>query len=399
MKPTSKFSTIIIRYAEIGLKGKNRWQFETRLIENIRQAIGSQTGRLVNERGQILLHLEDKNIPNVTNRLKHIFGISWFAPSITTPSDKDKIIQAALICADQIHPDNTFAIRAHRTDKQLPFTSHDLEVHIGSLVNQQTQAKVNLDHPDHTIYIDSNSPTTYVYCQKIPGIGGLPVGSSGKVLCLLSGGFDSITAAYMLAKRGAQVDFLHFHIFPDSQRVVGTKISTIAEVLSAYTQSSNLYLTSNLPYQMAVLNLNPVLEKQELIVFRRLMARVGEKLAQKFGYQALVFGDSLGQVASQTLENIALVENAISIPIFRPVIGFDKEEIILTVKGLNLEETTNQRYQDCCSMVASHPTTKGNLSKIQTIEKEINIEKLVEDLVNATEKVRIQNSDRDRENG
>jgi thiamine biosynthesis protein ThiI len=239
-----------------------------------------------------------------------------------------------------------------------------------------------LDNPAQTIYvsISSDEKRALVYNQKIPGAGGLPVGSSGRVLCLLSGGFDSVAAAYLLAKRGAQVDYLHFHVFTDAQPVLKSKIRSIISGLKPFTLSEHLYLSSYLPFQMAVMSLSVRDTKHELVVYRRLMVRVGEALATRHGYQALLLGDSLGQVASQTMENIVAVDRAVALSVFRPLIGNDKNETINLVRKIGLEAVVNEPYKDCCSLISTHPATRADMDQIEKIEKEIKIEDIVKEM-------------------
>lgn len=353
---------VLIRYAEIGLKGKNRNVFENKLITNIKLSQNLPL-QIIKLHQQIIISGENIDM----DALKTVFGIAWFAPITITNTDLPSIASAAL---KLVESKKTFAVRAH----------HELEVAIGDIIRLKKKIKVDLSHPQQTIYISSLNNETFIYNQKIPGPGGLPVGTSGKILCLLSGGFDSIAAAYLLAKRGARVDFLHFHVFADPQKVLNSKISLIIKKLGLLTLSQKLYLAGYLPFQMQVLDLPPDLVKQELVVYRRLMVRVGEELAKKFGYQALILGDSLGQVASQTLENIVPVDQAVNLPIFRPLIGTDKKDIIDLVRQIDLESETNQPYKDCCSLIASHPSTIANLVKIQTIEKKIKINKIIKEI-------------------
>lgn len=383
--------TFIIHYAEIGLKGKNRRNFEFQLIDNIKHTLGSSLHAIQRQHGQIVLRTIAKQDTRTIKNLKKIFGIAWFAPVISCPSNINAITRTATKLAQQIiEPHTTFAIRARRSSKDLPFTSLDIEKQVGEMVRRTTQAQVNLNHPHTIIRMIVGKGQAFLYAKKYQGSGGLPVGTSGKVLSLLSGGFDSIASSYLLAKRGAQVDFLHFHIFPDHQRVLLSKINTVVNQLVSYTLSSRLFLASYTPYQLATLKLPPLLQKQELIVFRRLMVKVGEQLAQKHSYQALVLGDSLGQVASQTLENIVAVDQAVNIPVFRPLIGSDKKDIMSLVRGLELEDVVNQKYQDCCSIVASHPTTKANLKYIHQIEMDLNNQLLVEQMVKQLEMVPVK---------
>ena len=356
---------VLVHYAEIGLKGGNLGIFENKLIKNIKIALKNPSLQIIKAQKQIVISGEKINLA----KLKTVFGIAWFAPVITAANDQPAIAAAALKVAE---PKKTFAVRAH----------HHLEVAIGDIIRTKKKIKVDLSNPQQTIYIKEFNHQALVFNQKIPGSGGLPVGTSGKVLCLLSGGFDSIAAAYLLAKRGAQVDFLHFHVFPDEKKVLASKIMEITEKLNFFTLSQKLFLASYIPFQMKVLDLDRRGEKQELVVYRRLMVRVGEEIAKKYDYQALVLGDSLGQVASQTMENICAVDQAVSLPLFRPLIGMDKKDIIDSVRQIGLYEETIKPYKDCCSLISIHPATKADLTKIQKIEKSIKIETITKAIVN-----------------
>jgi len=228
-----------------------------------------------------------------------------------------------------------------------------------------------------------------VFSKKIAGPGGLPVGTSGKVLVLLSGGFDSIAASYLLAKRGASVDFLHFHVFPNKEGVLKSKMPEIWSGLKKFTFSKKVFLSSYSPFQMKVLDLKRREEKLELVIFRRVMVRVAAEIAKENGYQALVLGDSLGQVASQTMENIVAVDKAVELPIFRPLIGSDKMEVVDLVRKIDLERVATVAYKDCCSIVSTRPSTKANLEKVLVLEKKLEIEKVVKEMIAKVEKIGI----------
>ena len=368
---------ILVRYAEIGLKGGNLSYFENRLIKNIKLTLGSKVD-IEKQRKQFLITASSNLINQSLKKLENVFGIAWFAQIYESKSELTNISK---IATKIIGKPKSFAIRASRSDKNLPFTSQDIAIKIGSDLVKTLKIKVNLKTPETNLYITSSKNQTYLYTNKQPGPGGLPVGTSGKVLSLLSGGFDSIASSYLMAKRGAKVDYLHFHVFPKSDQVLTSKIKTIVDTLSHSTLSKKLMLASYTPFQVTVLDLEKQYQKQELVVFRRLMVKVGEKLAQKHGYQALILGDSLGQVASQTMENIVAVDQAVDIPIFRPLIGMDKIDIINLVKKINLEKETNLRYKDCCSIVSKSPAIKANLEKIAIIEENINSNKIIEKII------------------
>lgn len=359
---------ILVRYAEIGLKGKNRAVFEDQLVKNIRLALGANLIQIIKEHKQFILSAGSDALES----LNRVFGIAWYTQVTIVKNEPEAITAAAL---KLVEPKKTFAVRAH----------HGLEMSLGEIIRTKKKIKVDLDNPEQTIYVSAGKNQTLVFNQKNPGPGGLPVGTSGKVLCLLSGGFDSVAAAYLLAKRGAQVDFLHFHVFTDGQSVLKSKIKTIVDGLRPWTFSQKLYLASYLPFQMAVLDLTGRDTKQELVVYRRLMVRIGEVLAKKHGYQALILGDSLGQVASQTLENIVAVDTAVALPIFRPLIGMDKNETINLVRKIGLETIVNASYKDCCSLISAHPATRADLAQIAKIETGIKIETIIKEITDHVE--------------
>jgi thiamine biosynthesis protein ThiI len=265
-----------------------------------------------------------------------------------------------------------------------------VEREAGEEVQKATGAGVDLSHPDVTIYAAAAQEGTYVFTEKIPGPGGLPVGTSGKALALLSGGFDSIAAAYYLAKRGAQVDFLHFHAFPNAAQVLESKIADITGKLSAWTQSERLYLASYFPFESRVWELDAREQRYELVVFRRLMARTAEALCRKLGYQAIILGDSLGQVASQTMENIAAVDEVVTMPVFRPLIGMDKVEVVQFVRGLGLYDEATADYKDCCSIIARNPAIKAHMPSVHALEEKLGMDSLVAEMVGIVEGVEVK---------
>ena len=380
-------SQILIRYAEIALKGKNRIDFENQLIRNICQVLAIKSAQLKKQNKQLVISLPVSANKTAMQKLKLVFGIAWFALVETCPSQMDKISALAVKLAQKnISSSDTFAIRASRTHKTLPFTSQDLGIKIGDRVRQKINTQVNLSKPDKTIFISSNQDQTYIYLQKIPGPGGLPVGTSGKLLSLISGGFDSVISSYLMAKRGALVDFIHFH--PSSKPLkLHSKIRTIINQLSQSTLSSQIYLANCYPFKQAIKALPSNQSKHKLILFRRLMAQVAEQIAINHHYQALVFGDSLGQVASQTLSNILALDQAVKISVFRPLIGLDKQEIIAQVKQLGLESTVNLPYPDCCALIAGQPATRAHLETVKQIEENINIKDIINAIVNQTQTI------------
>lgn len=387
-----KKNVILVRYAEIALKGMNRKMFEDQLRDNIMQALDIPSVRVRARRGQIAVHVDEGQVEAALQRLGKVFGVAWYAATVRCASRVNAIVETCVEAAQGvISAETSFAIRAHRSYKQLGFSSGQVERDAGEAVQQATGASVDLGNPDVTIYAAAAQEGTYVYSQKIPGPGGLPVGTSGKALALLSGGFDSIAAAYYLAKRGAQVDFLHFHAFPNAAQVLDSKITDITRKLSAWTQSERLYLASYFPFESRVWELDAREQRYELVVFRRLMARTAEALALKLGYQAIIFGDSLGQVASQTMENIVAVDEVVTMPVFRPLIGMDKVEVVQFVRDLDLYAEATADYKDCCSIISRNPAIRANLASVHALEEKLGMDALVAEMVGIVEKVGLAN--------
>lgn len=377
--------TVIVRYGEVALKGKNRGRFVEQLARNIAGSLGISRKAISADTGQLVIRT-----PNTIDLdpLAGVFGVVWYGRADECANDLASIEAKAVEAARAaIQLGQSFAVRAGRGFKQLPFTSPQIEMAAGRAVQQATQARVDLEHPDCTIGVYCGPHGAYVYVAKQRGPGGMPVGMGGRALCLLSGGFDSIAAAYLLAKRGAQVDFLHFYASPMLDDAHDTKVFHIGQSLRRFTYSDRLYMASYVPFQMATLSLADGDASHELVVFRRFMARVGERLADKRGYQALIFGDSLSQVASQTMTNLGAVDRAVEIPVLRPLIGFDKQEVIDLVQSIGLYELAAAPYKDCCSLIATNPATNASLPRVQRIEAEIGLKSLVQTVLDQVEMV------------
>jgi tRNA uracil 4-sulfurtransferase len=383
-------TTFLLRYAEIALKGNNRRMFVKQLVQNIRHTLHLPQNRVNAQIGQIMVHIDDSRRDEARAALSKVFGIAWFAEIITTASTLDAITAAALEqAAPLLNERVTFAVRTDRSTKKLPYRSADVDRHIGSALVLSSGARVNLSAPDVTVSISISEDKAHLYTERFPGPGGLPVGVSGRVLSLLSGGFDSIAASYLLAKRGAQVDYLHFHVYPRADAVFTTKMPRIWEALSAHTLSQWVALANYAPFQIGILGLDQRYEQYEVVVFRRLMVRVGELLARKYQYDALVLGDSLGQVASQTMHNITAVDEVTTIPQFRPLIGTDKVEVVNLVRTLGLEAEAAAPYKDCCSIIARHPATKAHMPSIRDIEAAVNIEAIAQQIASEVSILRV----------
>lgn len=366
-------NTFLIHYGELGLKGRNRKDFENRLLKNISNKLKYCSLDIAVTMQHRYLTIElptEEHVPTVSNLLSKTFGISWFAVAKTLPRDTDqKKISAEVLTLARTHaaPETTFRISAKRADKSFPLTSSELERTIGAEVIQNTEySSVNLSDPDHTYFIEIDHSNIFIFDRRHSGPGGLPIGSSGKALTLFSGGFDSPVAAYLMAKRGCTVDFLNFFVKEPGKT---DKVPRLASKLSEYTGSGRLHLAPYLPFNMAILEAE---SNYELVLFRRFMLRVGEILAKKYGYDLLVTGDSLGQVASQTVENIHATEDALEeVLCLRPLIGMDKEDIITISREIDLFDIAREPEKDCCSLIDRHPKTKVTLDTIREEEKKI----------------------------
>lgn len=353
----------LIHYGEIALKGNNRPSFEKRLEEAIRLSLKARVKR---EQGLITASFSSDE-KEAAERLSRIFGIEWFSFCTETGTTMEELKRA---CLQEIGGfEGTFKVDCSRSDKSYPLTSIQVNQEIGEYIIGERGLKVSLKNPGKTIYIEIGGKAR-VYSERHRGPGGLPVGSSGRVLCLLSGGIDSPVAALMMMKRGCKVDFLHFHAFRENEEVNVTKIPEIAKTLRRFSPFSRLYAIPYYPFEPLSRN-----GRYDLVIFRRFMIKVAEQVAAMKKCKALVTGESLSQVASQTLENMSCIDDASSIPILRPVVGMDKEEIISIAKKIGTYDMSIKGYRDCCSLLARHPATKASLGAIKALEDKMDIKR------------------------
>jgi thiamine biosynthesis protein ThiI len=358
----------LIHYGEISLKGRNRALFEIKLKENIEQATGGSVKRY---RGRFVL--EGGN----TESLKDVFGISWFAEAFKVGKNIESLKQLSLNeIAKRAEGKSSFGVFVRRSDKSFPYTSPELADMIGGEINDKYGIRVDLKKPELSLFIEI-ADEAYIYFIKVQGLRGFPVDVSGKVLSLLSGGIVSPVASYLMMKRGCGVDFLHFHVFSDNDYVKETKMARIFRSLDRYQNDYNAYLAPYYPFETQMLKAVNT-GGHELVLFRRFMVKVAERIAAKSGCKALVTGDSLGQVASQTMDNIAEVNSAVSLPIFQPLISYDKQEIVDLAKRIGTYEDSIAVYKDCCSIVSSNPRTRANRRRLRELEEQFDIDNLVE---------------------
>jgi thiamine biosynthesis protein ThiI len=369
---------VVIHYNEIGLKGKNQPLFTRRLEANLLRATAGAGVRRVEERsGRMVLILgREADWQVIRERLRSVFGVANFALAERVEPDMTALKTAAAKALEG-RSFGSFKVATKRAFKQFPLNSEEVNRELGAFVQAETGARVDLDHPDLTIHVEVLPRDIYVSFGREAGACGLPVGVSGRVVSLLSGGIDSPVAAHRLMKRGCQVVFVHFHGAPFLDDTSVTKAAELAQALTRFQYQSRLYLVPFGEIQREVVVSAPA--PLRVVLYRRLMGRIGEVIARREHAKALVTGESLGQVASQTLDNLAVIQEAVGMPVLRPLIGSDKEEIVQQARELGTYEISIIPDQDCCRLfVPRHPATVSNLEEVRRAEANLNIEKLVE---------------------
>ena len=389
-----EFDTILCHYAEVGLKLGNRRFFENWLRQNIKAALNRTipNKKFTVQRlyGRIMIELDDDPIINqeeITQALSNTFGLAYFAFAKYVAQEIKGIREMAL-AALQDKEFDTFKIKTRRPDQQFLFTAQQVNEDVGAFILSKMDKTVQLKDPDITCYIDIVQGAVYIYTEKIPGPGGLPTGANGKVVGLLSGGIDSPVASILAMKRGAAVTFVHFHSVPLTTEESIEKVKQITTVLSHYQSRIHLYLVALTPIQKEIMVKTK--EKYRIILYRRFMFRIAEIIARKEKARALVTGESLGQVASQTLDNIAAIEAVSSMPILRPLIGLDKLEIINLAKDYGTYDISILPDQDCCSLfLPKSPATKAKKQFIEVEEENLAVDNLVQDAIDSIEIIKI----------
>ena len=386
-------SCIIIHYHEIALKGGNRIYFEKKLGENIEKALKDQEYQRIERLwGKIVIKLNNKSeIDKIKSKLLLVFGIAYFFESKEVSSDFENLKKESLKILKKKYAENkfkTFKIKTKRLNKSYSLNSPEINRKIGEYLLENTlNLKVKMKDQEYTLYLDIlEKDKALIYSEKIKGPGGLPTGTAGNVISLVSSGFDSPVASYQIMKRGARIIFVHFHSYPQTNKASLNNVKKIVKILNQYQFKSILYLVPFLNIQKEIhLKCNPTLK---IILYRRLMIRMAEILAKKEGAKALVTGESLGQVASQTLENIQAINEASSLPILRPLVGTDKEDIINQARIIGTFEISSAPYEDCCSLfVPKHPETRAKLSDILNEEKKIDLNEMINKALNKIEKI------------
>lgn len=387
---------ILVRYGEIALKGLNRPVFEDKLIKNIRRALNGM-GKIAVIKSQSRIYVEPETeeyeFEAALEKLAKVFGIVSVSPVWKIDTDFEVIKEHALILVKELverKEYSTFKVETKRGNKKFPMESPEISRELGAHILTSIPAlNVDVNKPEFTLYVEVRE-NTYIYSEIIPSNGGMPVGSNGKATLLLSGGIDSPVAGWMIAKRGVEVDAVHFYSYPYTSERAKEKVIDLAKILASYCGRVNLHVVPFTDIQLEINDKCP--EEQLTIIMRRVMMIIAEKIAEKTGSLALITGESVGQVASQTLQSLAVTNAAVKMPVLRPLIGMDKNEVIEIARKINTFETSILPYEDCCTVfVAKHPNTKPKMDKILESEEALELDALIASAIENTELICLEN--------
>ena len=376
------YNLVAVSMGEVALKGKNRGYFEKKLTDRIKRNIKEfKDVKIFKDQGKIFIEPNNsEDIDKIIEKVRKVFGIVLLSPCIKVEKNVESIEKSVLKLFGHLVENKgvkTFKIQTNRTDKEFPIKSLDFNRHLGGVVlSNFNDINVDVHNPDVYIYVDIKTDC-YIYSERIKTVGGLPIGTNGKGMLLLSGGIDSPVAGYMMAKRGVELEALYFHTYPFSSERANEKVKKLKDLLEYYCGNIKLRSVNMLEIHKAIKANCP--ERDTTILARRFMMRIAEQIAKENGINILITGESLGQVASQTIESMCVIENSVDIPIVKPLIGMDKTEIIDISKEIGTFETSILPYEDCCQIFApKHPVTKPKLENILESEKNLEIENLIE---------------------
>ncbi len=385
---------LLVHYDEIALKGKNRKFFEDKLMAALRRGLSGLGWKKVRRLyGRLLVEFGGE-IPwgQVQERVSRICGVSHFARALRTPLDLEALREAVENCLAAIPPGGvkSFAVFTKRPNKSFPLNSMEVNRNLGQLVKDRTGWAVSIDAPDFPIYIYLLEKGAFLAFHRIPGPGGLPTGVAGKVACLISGGIDSPVAAERMMRRGCTVDFIHFHSFPHTSSASLEKAKRIVELLLRFRGKGQLHMVPFAELQQQIVSRCPA--PFRVLLYRRFMMRVAEAIARRSGALALVTGESLGQVASQTLENLVSIEQAVSMPILRPLMGMAKLEIVRDAEKIGTFPVSTEPHEDCCGfLMPRNPATHSTPEELEEAESLLDVAGEVEKLLQATEVIEVGN--------
>ena len=388
---------ILVKYGEIILKGLNRSRFEDLLIKNIKNAAGKLIKSVRKSQAVIYIEPQDGADTDILEeKLKKVFGIVFIAKAGVFEKDMSVILSdGADYIAENMRFAKTFKVESKRSDKKFPFKSPEISRDMGGAILERCRGiSVDVQRPDVTVRVEIRDNEAYVYTDsaRCKGFGGMPTGAGGKATALLSGGIDSPVSAWMMAKRGVEIDAVHFFSPPYTSERAKDKVISLAKIVASFTGKFNLYIVPFTEQQLAIRDNCP--EEHLTLIMRRMMMMTAERIAKKHGSIALITGESLGQVASQTIHALAVTNECVSMPVFRPLIGMDKNEIVEIARKIGTFETSILPYEDCCTVfVPKHPTLKPTVESIVESQNKIDMEHWVNRAVEETEWVLIEPED------
>ncbi len=391
------FKTFLIKYGEIGIKGKNRYLFEDALVKQIRHALKHVEGEFEvrKEQGRIYVDtLSDYEFDEVVEALKRVFGIVGICPVVVTEDEGfEKLAEVVIDYLEKEYDSHTqtFKVDSRRARKNYPKNSMELNADLGEkILDAFPEMKVDVHKPEMVLNVEIREKI-YIYSRIIPGAGGMPVGTNGKAMLLLSGGIDSPVAGYMIAKRGVKIDAVYFHAPPYTSERAKQKVVDLASIVARYSGPINLHVVNFTDIQLYIYEKCP--HEELTIIMRRYMMRIAEHFAKETGSLGLITGESIGQVASQTMQSLAATNEVCTMPVYRPLIGFDKQEIVDVSLKIDAYETSILPYEDCCTIfVAKHPVTKPNINIIKRSETKLEekIDELVKEAIDSTETIWVE---------
>ena len=392
-----RFHTFLLKYGEIGIKGKNRYLFEDALVRQVRRALEPVDGEFQVYKSQARIYVDcegDYDYEDAVEHLKRVFGLVGICPVVRLEDQGfDQLKKDVVAYIDEMYPDKkfTFKVESRRAKKSYPMNSMEISRDLGEAILEAfPEIRVDVHHPDVQVNIEVRNQI-YVYSQIIPGAGGMPVGTNGKAMLLLSGGIDSPVAGYMISKRGVGLEATYFHAPPYTSERAKQKVVDLAKIVSRYAGPIRLHVVNFTDIQLYIYDQCP--HDELTIIMRRYMMRIAEHFARKDGCLGLITGESIGQVASQTMQSLAATNDVCTLPVYRPVIGYDKQEIVNISEKIGTFETSIQPFEDCCTIfVAKHPVTKPNLDVIRRSEEKLaeKIDELVKEAIDSAEIIEVE---------
>ena len=383
-------SVIAVKYAEIHLKGLNRPFFEKKLVDNIKESLKPLNAKVVREQGRLFIYgIPAEETQAAAEKLQKVFGIHSICPAMSVEKDWDTICAEAIRQLRAEGEGKSFKVFARRADKRFPLTSEQICRELGGVILEAIPSwRVDVHQPEVRLTVEIRQESAFIYTREIAGAGGMPVGTNGKAMLLISGGIDSPVAGHMIAKRGVYLDAIHFYSYPYTSERARDKVIELTRIVSGYAGTIHLYLVPFTEIQTTIYDKCP--SSETTVLMRRLMMKIAERTALSSGCQALITGEAIGQVASQTMESLAVTDDAVAMPVFRPLIGFDKEEIVERAEKIGTFKTSILPYEDCCTVfVPQHPVTKPKVERLRESEALVDFEPLIAKAMQDTEMLKI----------